>query len=348
MESSQVSEHQAGLDQLPALLPWQQPVWDELVLRQQRSGLPHALMLTGPAGLGKHQVALKLAHWLLCSQRQTHQLTEACGQCHSCRLWAAGNHPDFMMCEPQDSSRQIRIDGVRKVNEFLNQTPQISPCQVVILHPAEVLNTNSANALLKTLEEPPGESFLILESERPAAVLPTIRSRCQAVLLSLPESDLSTHWLQQQGLSAEQAQEALRHNHFAPLAALRWQQQGGADKYQQWLGHLCDWIEQRQRLDVTIKYWKDDDLAELLSWMATLLLDLTKARSGVPEALLRETRVNKRFACATLSLTKLLALHARVTSVLGEIHSGASYHNRQLLLETLLIDWQSVLTSNGS
>lgn len=337
-----------ALSPITALLPWQQPVWDELVLRQQRTGLPHALMFTGLSGLGKHRVTLKTAHWLLCTRREAQGLSEACGECHSCRLWEAGNHPDFIVCEPQDGSRQIRIDGIRKVNEFLNQTPQISPCQVVILHPAEVLNTNSANALLKTLEEPPGESFLLLESERPAAVLPTIRSRCQSVPLALPEQALSMDWLQQQGVPVEQAEEALRHNHFAPLAALEWHRQGGAEKYQQWLGNLCHWAEQKQRLDVTIKYWKDDDLAELLSWMATLLLDLTKARSGVPEALLRETRVTNRFACATLSLTKLLALHARATSVLGEIHSGASYHNRQLLLETLLIDWQSMLTSNGS
>lgn len=343
MEDSSGLPHEAN-----TLLPWQYPLWQDLLQRHQRTGLPHALMFTGPSGLGKHAIALKTAHWLLCSRRDKEKRNDACGECHSCHLWKAGNHPDFLMCEPQDGSRQIRIDGVRKVNEFLNQTPQISPCQVVILHPAEVLNTNSANALLKTLEEPPGESFLILETERSGSVLPTIRSRCQTMALHLPSQAMSMDWLQQQGVSAELAAEALRQNHFAPLAAQQWLQQGGIEKHRQWLDHLCGWSNQQQRLDTTVKYWKDDSLTDLLSWMAMLLADLTKARSGVASEYLRESSVNSRFPCATLSLTKLLALHARVTKVLGEINSGVSYHNRQLLLETLMIDWQSMLTSDGS
>ena len=330
------------------LLPWQQSLWDDLLHRESRSGLPHALMFTGPSGLGKHALALRTAHWLLCSRRTLEGLQHACGECHSCRLWQAGNHPDVMLCQPEDGSRQIRIEGVRRVNEFLNQTPQISPCQVVILHPAEVLNTNSANALLKTLEEPPGESFLILESERPGSVLPTIRSRCQSMMLKLPELSESIAWLQQQGIEAQLAEKALRHNHFAPLAALSWLQADGWGTHQQWLGILEQWGSGQTRLGDTMQSWKSVELYDLLSWMALLLSDITKARSGVAESALTESEIKNRFPCATVSLTNLLALHARVTQVLGEINSGASHHNRQLLLESVLIDWQTLLQSDGS
>ena len=330
------------------LLPWQRSLWDDLVLRDGRSGLPHALMFTGPSGLGKHALALRTAHWLLCSRRQPEGLTQACGQCHSCRLWQAGNHPDVMLCQPEEGSRQIRIDGVRRVNEFLHQTPQISPCQVVILHPAEVLNTNSANALLKTLEEPPGESFLILESERPGSVLPTIRSRCQSMMLQLPDAATSAQWLEQQGLSPEMASMALRHRHFAPLAALTWAQGGGYETHQQWFELLQQWLAGEQRLGTVTQSWAKVELTELLGWMALLLTDLTKARSGVAAEALTEPEITKRFPCATLSLPKLLALHSRVTHVLGEMNSGVSHHNRQLLLESVLIDWQTLLTSDGS
>lgn len=168
---------------MSALLPWQQPVWDELVKRQQQQGLPHALMFTGIAGIGKHQLSRSVAQWLLCTEAETNDSPVACGQCHSCQLWQAGSHPDFMLCQPQDNSRQIRIDSIRQVNDFLAQTPQISRCQLVIIRPVEVMNTNAANALLKTLEEPAGESFLLLEAERFGSVLPTIRSRCQRLQL---------------------------------------------------------------------------------------------------------------------------------------------------------------------
>lgn len=315
--------------------------------RHRRTGLPHALLFTGPGGLGKHALTLKTAQWLLCSHRDE-QSAGACGECHSCHLWTAGNHPDFMLCQPEDGSRQIRVDGVRRVNEFLNQTPQISSCQVVILHPAEVLNLNAANALLKTLEEPPGESFILLESERSGSVLPTIRSRCQTLALHLPELSVATTWMVEQGMSESDADQALRQNHFAPLAALMWLQNNGLRRYGEWVSNLSAWSEERQGLETTVKAWKNDELIDWLTWFSVVLTDMTKARSGVQPEQLMDSGITERFPCATLPLSNLLALHARVVQTLSELHAGASYYNRQLLLESLLIDWQTMTTPHRS
>merc|ERR1712000_6158 len=179
-----------------AIFPWQDKIWADITHRHSTSGLPHAMLFAGLEGIGKHELALHTAKWLLCRSPGS---SSACGQCHSCQLWDAGSHPDFLSCTPEDGSRQIRIEAIRRVNDFLAQTPQISQCQVVSLHPVEVMNPNAANALLKTLEEPAGESFLLLETERFGSVLPTIRSRCQRIVLNPPSAPESLSWLQQQG-----------------------------------------------------------------------------------------------------------------------------------------------------
>ena len=184
-------------------------MWQELLQRQRSAGLPHALLLTGNKGIGKHELALHAAQWLLCQSPAQH----ACGECHSCNSGRPGRIPDFLLCVPEEGSRQIRIDAIRKVNEFLAQTPQISRCQVVILSPVEVMNINASNALLKTLEEPAGESYLLLETERFGSVLPTIRSRCQRLVLTTPATEQALSWLQQEGVDSEQASLALRLEH---------------------------------------------------------------------------------------------------------------------------------------
>src|SRR5690554_7795190 len=97
-------------------LPWLEPVWQGLIKRQVNGGLPHAIMFSGVRGIGKHYLALKLAQWLLCDQAQAKTLNEACGSCHSCNLWKAGSHPDMLLCEPEDNSKQIRVESIRKVN----------------------------------------------------------------------------------------------------------------------------------------------------------------------------------------------------------------------------------------
>lgn len=329
---------------MTALYPWQQDVWHDLVRRQHGSGLPHALLLSGGDGIGKHELALHLGRWLLCQQAAAQSLTEACGQCHSCQLWQAGSHPDFMLCQPEDSSRQIRIDGVRRVNEFLAQTPQISHCQVVVVRPVEVMNINAANALLKTLEEPAGESYLILETERFGSVLPTIRSRCQRLVLQTPPQPQALQWLQQQGVAADTAVQALRLCHGAPLAAQQWLTQNTAAAQQQWLLQLRQWSLGEVPLQAVSEAWGKLELSDVTSWFYTVLSDCIKAALGVPPAQqLLGGEVQQLCDCATLDRAKLLTLQAEIQSVLGHLLSGMGNYNKQLLCESLLLQWQDLL-----
>lgn len=325
-----------------SLLPWQSDIWQDLVQRHQAQGLPHALLLSGSSGIGKHQLALALAEWLLCQNPSE----VACGQCHSCQLWKAGNHPDFMLCQPEDNSRQIKIDAVRKLNHFIYQTPQISRCQVVVMKPIEVMNTNAANALLKTLEEPAGESFLLLETERFGSVLPTIRSRCQKINLVTPSHVASSDWLQKQGYSQEQVELALQRNAFAPVKAKNWIESDQLTIQENWLAMLRSWSHDEIKLDVITSAFAKLEFDQVLTWFLDISLDMLKVLSAGEVA-----SSHCQFGSAAQHLAEgrqinkiaLIDFQKRVQAILGQLLSGVSSQNKTLTIELLLIEWHKLM-----
>lgn len=203
-----------GEDGRPAL-PWlAAPVADTLA--RQRG---HALLLHGAEGIGTLEFGFALAQALLCEAGNGQG---ACGRCGSCRLVQAHAHPDLMVLMPQSlrwplgwlladdkpdeegkkkPSKQVRIDEVRATIDWVGKTSSRGRGKVVLLHPAEALNLQSANALLKTLEEPPTGTRLLLGVADPARLLPTIRSRCQRVPLPAPTEAEALAWLQGQGVA---------------------------------------------------------------------------------------------------------------------------------------------------
>ncbi|MEK9767214.1 MAG: DNA polymerase III subunit delta', partial [Thalassolituus sp.] len=306
-------------------------------------GLPHALLVSGAGGIGKHELCLNIARWLLCQNSHKEGVDDACGQCHSCHLWAAGTHPDFMICQPEEGSRQIRIDNVRRVNELIFQTPQISRCQVVVMRPAEVMNTNAANALLKTLEEPPGESFILLETERFGSVLPTIRSRCQRISLALPSRDESRQWLLSQGIGGLDADRALQRNGGAPLKAKRWMSDGVAARQQTWTEQLVQWSLHQLPLSQVADKWTKLEFQEVIEWFYAISCDLMKASAGVGAEYLQFAEpVTELQAAVAVDPLKLVGFQEKLQQILGQLLSGMSHHNKTLTIEVLLLEWQEL------
>lgn len=221
------------------LYPWQIESWK--MLQSKRERMPHALLIHGPQGIGKLQLAERFTQSLLCESGDARG--GPCGVCSGCRWFAAGSHPDFRRVEPEALARQsaesdepalarsakpsleIKVDQVRPLDDFLNLQSHRGGRRVALIHPAEAMNANAANALLKGLEEPPGQAQFILVSHRPARLLATIRSRCVAVAAPMPDAGASLAWLESQG--AADAAYWLAFASGSPLRALQHQQAGG-------------------------------------------------------------------------------------------------------------------------
>ncbi|MDQ2695734.1 MAG: DNA polymerase III subunit delta', partial [Pseudomonadota bacterium] len=176
-----------------ALLPWHQDPWARLWERHRAGRLPHALLCCGPAGLGKRRFAQRFAQALLCQSPDGDGAP--CGRCRRCRLFAAGSHPDYLRLEPAEAGKSIAVDQVRRLGEFLGLTSHFGGFRPALLAPADSLNRNAANALLKTLEEPPAAGVLLLVTDAPSRLPATVRSRCQRLAFAPPDPAAALAWL---------------------------------------------------------------------------------------------------------------------------------------------------------
>jgi len=145
------------------------------LIRAARHAIAHAYLLHGPEGIGKRAIADAFATLLLCARGGD----DACGTCAQCVRTLAGTHPDLCIVAREDERRDIRIEQVRGLVRWLTLRPMMAARKVAIIDGAHLLNEHGQNALLKTLEEPPGASVLVLTATSPSQLLPTVRSRCQ-------------------------------------------------------------------------------------------------------------------------------------------------------------------------
>ena len=172
--------------------PWQKLQWQRLLSQQGEGKRAHAYLFAGPADTGKFLFARRFAACLLC---QAPQEGGPCGHCRNCQAGGNGHHPDILVVAPQEGSRDIRIEQVRALAEFATRTSHAGTVKAIILDQAHRLNTAAANALLKTLEEPRGDTCLMLVTNLPGFLPATIRSRCQRLNFPAPKLDLAEHWL---------------------------------------------------------------------------------------------------------------------------------------------------------
>lgn len=177
-------------------MPWLQKSWQFIQQRLAEERLPHALLVNGECGVGKRAWADAVAGLLLCASPLNGETGApvACGQCRQCELFAASSHPDVQVFSPE-KSRMIRIEQVRSLSAFAVSSPQVASRKIAVIDRADQLNINSANALLKTLEEPVEDFVLLLLQESGRPVLPTIRSRCQVLSIPVPALEQANQWL---------------------------------------------------------------------------------------------------------------------------------------------------------
>jgi DNA polymerase-3 subunit delta' len=190
---------------LPLLdLDGQRPAVDALLRALGSGRLPHALLFTGPAGVGKREAAVLLAQAILCPDAKP----DACGRCSSCRRAIAGQHPDLGRLERDGTF--IKVEAARELVRTSALKPYEGRAKVYLVPEADCCNDESANTLLKTLEEPPAHTYLVLIADNAESVLPTLRSRCQAVVFPPLSRAALTRRLTAGGMAAAEAEERAR------------------------------------------------------------------------------------------------------------------------------------------
>ncbi len=201
--------------------PWLADVWARFTGHCDVKQLPHAILVSSQGGAGELDLAFAFAQYLLCASPQNHL---GCGKCKSCQLLAVDAHPDLFSITPEEKSSIIKVEAIRQVAHFISNTAQQGGRKVVLIYPAEAMNVNAANALLKNLEEPSGDTTLILVTERPTQLLATIRSRCHQWSIISPSPSVSIDWLTRNKI--DDAQEKLALCGGYPLAVMEWDKDG--------------------------------------------------------------------------------------------------------------------------
>lgn len=312
------------------ILPWQVAQWDQLIRAQDEGRLGHALLLSGPGGIGKQRFARALMHWLLCEQPAAQG---ACGSCRSCRFGL--DNPDVHIIEPPEGKRQIGVDQVRELVGVSAQTAHRSGGRkVILIQPADAMNTNTANALLKTLEEPTGDTVLILISDEPARLLPTIRSRCQQIPFPIPARQLALDWLKMTVAEPQQCEVCLDEAGGRPLAAQALFENDGLAARQRCDETLERWVEGQLNLSQASDALKEFELDFLLEWLAQRSHHLLLAVMGGEGYSVNTVwqRWLKR------SAADILSFQQQVLELRAQVQRGVAV-NRTLTMESLLLAW---------
>jgi DNA polymerase-3 subunit delta' len=318
-------------------LPWHAEQWRFLQQAVAQQRLPHALLLSGPPGLGKEQFVLSFAQSLLCMDRDSEGV--ACGVCRQCQLLHSGNHPDFQWLKPDEESKsgEITIEAIRSFAANASLTTHAGGNKVIAIQPAHRMNKAAANSLLKTLEEPTPGNVILLLTDQPGRLLATIRSRCQKVHFKPPHRSQAVTWLSGKVTHAD-PELLLTLANGAPLKALALDnselmtaRDEMAKAFLQLPGGRLD--------PVSLSHgWSAFDRVLLLEWLAGWVIDLIRLREGADEGVLFNRDLTQALQ-KTADKLNSRTLHNYLLQVYEARGTVESNLNPQLTMEKLLISW---------
>lgn len=316
------------------LYPWLSAPWDKLTRLYQQQRLPHAVLLEGPVGIGKQALAQHFAQQLLCQQAQP----QPCGQCKDCLLLAQNTHPDLVIIEPEEQGKQIKIQQVRDLADFIGSHSQQGGYRIIIIHPPEALNLAASNALLKGLEEPGDNTLFLLVSDRPGQLLPTIRSRCQSTVVAPPDRDQALQWLADH--EVEDAQLLLNLAGGAPLLAKALAAGELLSQRATMLDTLKSVVGGQLSVPEAAQLWQKADLLMILSWLSSLINDMSRYQHLHSLELIHNRDAEKLITRAAdrLEAAVLFAFSDKIQEY-RRLLLAKHNPNPQLLCEDLLVSW---------
>jgi DNA polymerase III subunit delta' len=324
---------------------WQKSDYQKLA--QRAGSLPHALLFKGIAGIGKRHFARVLAAGQLCEKPAA--VLTPCGACEACHWFESGNHPDFRLLQPEiaeaaaddaeptdkKKKRDISVAQVRSVGDFISISAHRRGPKVVLIQPAEAMNVNAANALLKSLEEPPPATFFLLVSDRPHVLPATIRSRCQQVTLTPPTPQEAAQWLAQSG--ASQPELALAQAGGAPLLAAELDKPDYWQARQQLLDGLC--ARDINPLGLAERC-VDQPIPQIINWLQRWTYDLASLGSGQPLRYNPDRKDALMLAVKRMKTLDILRFHRELVRFQRIVNHPL---NPRLLLEDLLLRYAQLI-----
>lgn len=261
------------------LLAWQHKAWTQFTTQYQQKTLPHGLLASGMAGIGKRAFVWRAVAWLLCQDKSEQG---ACGACESCLWLKADTHPNVQHL-PKDGATGIKIDDIRALQDFFYTKSQ--DARLVVLDNADTMTLGASNALLKTLEEPPVGVFLFLISDNPTALLPTIKSRVQVLPLLPIDEQFAYQYLKENlnNLDDKSAKTLLHLADFAPLTAVNLANQAWFDKRILWIKTYVA-LQNRTRSPILAsEYWQGVlPLSEFLLLSRLMIAELWRLSLDLP------------------------------------------------------------------
>lgn len=316
--------------------PWLEPYLRKMQEIIARGRLPHGLLVTGQPGLGKAHFARALAALLLCENRAGN--AAPCGICSGCIQFQADGHPDFFGISPDEDSQVIRVDQIRELADKLALSSHRAGFKVAIMNPAEAMNVNAANSLLKTLEEPSDNTVLVLVSTQPARLPATIRSRCQQLRITAPDPALAQAWLAGQLAEGQDTVRCLQLAGGAPLEALRLAAGQVIDSRRAQFDAVTGILEGRTDPLVLAADWSRDESLQAVHWLREWLMDLIRVRTAGHAAVLRSVDLADGLVrlAGRLDSRVLFRQLDRTNSLL---RSNDGSLNRQLMAEDILLAW---------
>lgn len=328
---------------IPQIFPWQNKQWLYLQQRLQQNSLPHAILLNGVAGLGKNQFAQAFIYSLLCEQKN--EQGYACGNCRSCIWLQAQSHPDFFLVQPDEEGTTIKIDMIRQLIDRLSQQTHQGGFKIAIISPAEAMPIGATNALLKTLEEPPSKTIIILICQQLYLLSATLRSRCQLLSFPTPDPTEAEKWLAQQiTASPEQIKSLLAIAAGSPLTALTLHEGTQLTEQKELLQQLDQLLTQPINPLKMAAQWADKPLLTTINnwekWLAYILhsmLNLNHANFIDNDSQRILNRISKK-------INPIALYHFHDKTILLRRQLLEKYNPNVLLaLEDLFCSWMKVM-----
>ena len=328
------------------IYPWQQEEMKRLSAMHQKGRLPHALLFTGPEGIGLEDFTLVFTMRALCQSNNVN-LEHACGDCKSCELFKAKSHPDLKLILPEEKGKMIRVDQVRELINYVSFKSFSGNIKIVIINPADAMNRSTANALLKTLEEPPTQSMLILLTHRPSVLPVTIRSRCQKINFKPTYDKAANDWLDINLKNPQLSSSLLlRLARGGPLKAIELMREDYLSSRHELLEDLDALDKQNTDPVKIVARWQNLGAENTVSCLMQIINDLVRLKLCSDKATIinLDLREDLQGLTNTLDLLKLMRGYDFILLKYKELKGPMNY-NSLSILEEIALFWKNYRNS---